>query len=491
MSDITAGAVSTRSPLPLDQLFRPRSIAVVGASSSGGGPGFIGGMQAMGFAGPIYPVNPKATEIAGLKCYPSLYDCPTDVDYVISSVPARVAPELVEGAIAKNARLIHFFTAGFSETGDPERIELERRAIGRALSNGIRVLGPNCMGLYVPGAGLSFMTDVPSQPGDIAMISQSGANASEFVHRAMVRGGRFSTVVSYGNGADLRDAELLEYVGRDPDTGVVAMYIEGLKDGRAFFKALRQVAPVTPVIILKGGRTEAGGRATRSHTGSLAGSIQVFDAACRQAGAIRVTGLDELVDMAVAFRFLAPDASPGARPLGDGRVGMVLSGGGTSVLATDDLATAGLDVPPLPEAARARLAEFIPVAGTSIRNPVDMNMFSDNPNLVPALTAIASAENIDILYFHASFNWNLPGDHQERADVIVRALAETRAATGKPFVVVVEPAREMRNVETEHLFTRLCWEHRLPVFPSSQRLASALSRVRAWYDERADDPFGE
>lgn len=463
-------------PLPLGQVLRPRHVAIVGASSKGGGPGFVGGMKAMGFEGPVYPVNPKAEEIGGYKCYPSLLDCPTDVDYVISSVPAPVVPTLIDQAIQKNTRLIHLFTAGFSETGDPERTELERRSIQRAVDHGIRVLGPNCMGLYIPRARVSFMADVPAEPGNVTMISQSGANASEFTHRAMVRGIRFASVFSYGNGADLRDAELLEYAAEDPDTEIITMYTEGVRDGRRFFEALKKAAAAKPVIVLKGGRTDAGGRAARSHTGSLAGSIQVFDAACRQAGAIRVESLDELVDLTVAFRFVP-------RPLGN-RFVMVLSGGGTSVLAADDLASAGLDTPPLTDEVREELAKYIPIAGTSIRNPVDINMFTDNEALPQILDAVGQAPNADAVYFHVSFNWNLPGNPEERAEQLIDRIREAQSRVAKPFVLVVEPGRELHQVEQEHAFVKLAWEHAFPVFPTPLRAAEAYAHVLRWYRER-------
>ncbi len=463
--------------VPLDELFRPRSVAVVGASSTArGGPGFVDALKAMGFPGPIYPVNPKAGEIAGLRCYPSLSDVPTDVDYVISSVPALVVPEMIEQAIDKDVRLIHFFTAGFSETGDPDRAALEHRVMGRLRSAGVRVLGPNCMGLYIPRAHLSFMSDVPAEPGSVAMISQSGANASEFVHRAMGRGIRFSTLFSYGNGADLSDSELLEYAASDADTEIITMYVEGLRDGRAFLRALRHAASAKPVIVLKGGRTEAGSRAARSHTGSLGGAIQIFDAACRQAGAIRVSGLDELVDLTVGFRFLGRPAGP--------RVAMALSGGGTSVLAADDLAAAGLDTPPLSDDVRAALAQQIPVAGTSIRNPVDMNIGGEDDKITPILEAIGHAPNIDVLYFQPNFNWRARDMADERTVALVERLSDARDSAGKPLAVVVEPSREVETLRVERRFIELCGERGLPVFPSPARAGATIARILAWHAAR-------
>jgi len=273
-------------------MFHPRSVAIVGASTHEGPGSFLSAIQEMKFSGDLYPVNPKAEEIQGLKCYPRLTEIPGDVDHVISSVPLRFVEELVEDCGVKHVKVLHFFTAGFSETGDEEATALEARVLARAREFGIRVIGPNCMGLYAPSGGLSFMPGLPPEPGPVAMLSQSGANAGEFCRTASARGLRYSKVVSYGNGTDVRESELLEYVAEDPDTTVIASYIEGLTDGQHFIRALRKTTAAKPVVILKGGRTEAGTRAANSHTGSLAGSLQIFDAAVRQAGAIRVDRME-------------------------------------------------------------------------------------------------------------------------------------------------------------------------------------------------------
>lgn len=324
----------------LDFMFHPRSVAVPGASTKDGPGSFIAAMKEMGFKGDLYPVNPKAEEIQGLKCYPTLTAIPGHVDHVISSVPLRFVEGLMEECIAKGVKTVHFFTAGFSETGDEDAAALEARVLKRAKEAGIRVIGPNCMGLYYPAGGLSFMPFLPTEPGPVAMLSQSGANAGEFCRTAAVRGLRYSKVVSYGNGTDVRESELLEYCAEDPETDVIACYIEGITDGAHFMRALKKAAAAKPVVILKGGRTEAGSRATASHTGSLAGSLQVFDSAVRQAGATRVDRMEELVDQAVAFRYITSLTGP--------RAGIVGGGGGYSVLASDEIGAAGLEMPTLP-----------------------------------------------------------------------------------------------------------------------------------------------
>lgn len=464
----------------LDYLFHPRSVAVVGASTSGGPGGFVESMQEMGFAGALYPVNPKATEIAGLPCYPSLRDVPGDVDYVISSIPAHLVPQLVEDAAAKGVRTIHFFTAGFSETGDVERAALERRILDRCRELGIRVIGPNCMGLYVPASGLSFMPGMPREPGPVAFISQSGANAGDFCRTAGARGVRYSKVISYGNGADLREIDFFEYCAEDPETEVIAAYIEGVKDGRRFLEAVRYAASRKPVAILKGGRTDAGGRATTSHTGSLAGSLRIFDAVCRQAGAVRVDTMEELVDVVTAMRFLKTVPGRGLAIVG--------GGGGHSVLAADEVASAGLEVPVLPAETQQRLMDFTPVAGTSVRNPVDTNVGwgpQGNKAIADTIRIVAEADAIDIVLYHTGFGWGPTRgapDLVQMATESARTLGDVMRETRKPVVVVARPPLASNGMDATVAFHEEAARQGMAVFPSVGRAATALARV-LWAQE--------
>ncbi|HXF50348.1 MAG TPA: CoA-binding protein [Dehalococcoidia bacterium] len=466
----------------LDYLFHPRSVAVVGASTSGGPGGFVESIQEMGFSGALYPVNPKATEINGLPCYPSLRDVPGEVDYVISSIPAHLVPQMIEDAAVKGVRTIHFFTAGFSETGDEERAALERRILERCRELGIRVIGPNCMGLYVPASGLSFMPGMPKEPGTVAFISQSGANAGDFCRTAGARGVRYSKVISYGNGADLREIDFFAYCAEDPDTEVIAAYIEGVKDGRRFLEVLRYAASRKPVVILKGGRTDAGGRATASHTGSLAGSLQIFDAVCRQAGAVRVDTMEELVDTVTAMRFLKSLPGPG--------VAIVGGGGGHSVLAADEVASAGLDVPVLPDHIQRKLMEFTPVAGTSVRNPVDTNVGwgpQGNEAIANTIRIVAEADVIDVVLYHTGFGW---GPTRGAPDLVkmaqdqARVMGEVMRETGKPLVVVARPPLSVQGMDATVAFHEEAARQGIAVFPSVGRAAVALAKVRQAQDLR-------
>ncbi len=480
-------------PLALDYLFHPRSVAVAGVSPpqvgfGGVGAGFVMALQDMEFPA-IYPVNPKHQEIEGLKCYPSLFDIEGPVDHVISSVPARIVPSLVDDCIAKGVKSIHFFTAGFSETGEEEKAELEAQVVQRAVEAGIRVIGPNCMGFYVPASRLAFMPGFPTKPGQVAFISQSGGNATEMVYASAPRGIRYSKVVSYGNAADIDEGELLDYLTEDPESEVICAYIEGVKDGRHFFQAMRRAAAAKPVIVLKGGRTEAGTRAVHSHTGSLAGSMDVFDALLRQVGAVRADSVEEMVDLAMAFVSVGQaDNGPGALT-GPGVV-VVGGGGGFSVFAADELNEAGLRCPVLPEATQQALREFTPVAGTSVRNPVDSIMVFDPSKLRDTIKVVGSAENIDAVMFHTNFNfggwrrssvWFDPETYRQKAS---EALVEARKACGKPLVLVMRPPLDVQAMEQTLPFQELCWEAHIPVFPSIPRAANALAKVLRWRQAR-------
>jgi acyl-CoA synthetase (NDP forming) len=223
------------------------------------------------------------------------------------------------------------------------------------------------MGLYVPEERISFGMHFPSESGNVMVISQSGGHAGSIVGGLAPRGLRFSKVVSFGNGSDIGAPELFEYALSDPDTAVVLAYIEGVGAGRPFFEAVKRCAAVKPTIILKGGFTAAGARAANSHTGSLAGSAAVFDALCRQTGALRVDSLEELYDMAVAVTTSVRDIR-GMRAILTG------GGGGASVLAADAIARHGIDLPDLPAETREALREWVPVAGNSVHNPVDAGL---------------------------------------------------------------------------------------------------------------------
>lgn len=495
---------------PLDAIWNPRAVAIVGVSSrttGNRGGGFLQSIMEQGFheRRPLYPVNPKLTEINGLKAYPSILDCPDPVDHVISQVPAAVVPQLVEECIQKGVRSIHFFTAGFSETGDPERAALEREVLGKAKAAGIRVIGPNCMGLYVPGVGLAFMGQFPKEPGNVFLLSQSGANAGDIVGGLARRGVRFSKVVSYGNGADLDAQDFFDYAAWDPQTEVVTAYIEGVKQGRAVFEAMKRCAAVKPTIVLKGGLSAAGARAANSHTGSLAGSVDIFEAACRQTGAIRAENMDELHDLVVAM-------TTKLRTVKGRGVALVGGGGGFAVLSADAIASSGLDTPPLPEATQEKLREFIPVAGTSVRNPVDTNVMGgpdgrrrmrDTLTLVgnsaPIDTVLATVGGWDDWQPAADANASTgatgaqgdadpalqgsSGSRVERAREAAGDLGALQEIVGKPFIAV-QRDRTGGDRDASRAFLDEAYFQGVAVYPTVHRAARTVGRLLEWRQRR-------
>jgi acyl-CoA synthetase (NDP forming) len=462
----------------LDYVFHPGSIAIAGVSTNEnawGGAGFVSSLQEIGFRGPIFLVHPTARAIRGVKCYPSLRDIPEPVDYVISSVPARVVPQLLEDCIARDVKVLHLFTAGFTETGDAERAKMEQAVIARAREAGVRLIGPNCMGLYVPGARLAMMPGQPPQAGPVGMVSQSGMNAGEFVRFALPRGIRCSKVISFGNGADLKAADFFEYLADDAETEMIMAYLEGIQDGPRLARAIRRAAATKPVAILKGGRTEAGSRAANSHTASLAGSVEVLDGLCKQAGALLVDSLEELVDVAVTFRFVKSLAGP--------NVVVVGGGGGVSVLAADDLDAVGLKLPPLLPETQAELAKVTAEAGTSIRNPIDTTALWDDRSFEATLVPCGAAPNVDVIVFHTGFGHgpSMRGnDSRQRMPRQAEALARIQEQSGKPLVVAIREPLSAGAFEESQEFQELCWRNGLATYPSIARAGKALARLLEW-----------
>ncbi len=482
-------------PLALDYIFHPRSVAIAGlkprdvATKPGAGGmslNFLYALQYMPFRGPIYVINPGYQEVEGVKCYPSVTQIDGPVDHVISCVPAQFVSQLVDDCIAKGVRSLHFFTAGFKETGDREKAALESQLVAKAKEAGMRIIGPNCMGIYCPSSGLAFFPNFPRESGPVAFISQSGSHASDVVYHSSPRGVFFSKVVSYGNASDLDEAELLDYLAEDPETAIIATYIEGVKDGRRFFQALKKAAAAKPVIVHKGGRTEGGNRGAFSHTGSLAGSAQTFEAACRQAGAITVKSVAEMADLLVAFRFMKAPSGRG--------VAIVGGGGGPSVSAADEVNEADLLVPELPEAAQDEMRKYTPPAGTSLRNPVDGAPPGSGER--DTFQIVATAENIDLLLYHAQFGWikwtrrpspsNPPSSPRPEGEELAARLARARDVSGKPAAVVLRLPLQVAGLEDLLLQQEACWRAGLPVFYSVPSACNAINKRMAWHNRRSE-----
>ncbi len=477
-------AKSSSQEHPLEFIFHPRALAVVGASSDPEGQGnmFVAGPKRMGFKGPIYPINPKATEIQGLPAYPSILDVPGALDYVISSIPAAAVPNLLRQCGQKGVRFVHLFTAGFRETGDSVRTDLEQHILQVAREEGIRLLGPNCMGIYYPHGGLSFSPFFSRTAGNVAMLSQSGTNASEMVGFGASRGLHFSKVISFGNALDINESDILDYFVADSNTDFIGAYIEGPADGRRFFATLREATKHKPVVILKGGRTQAGTRAISSHTGSLAGPSVLWDTLCRQTGAIRVFGMEELVDVMMTL-------ASGVRLRGN-RVAILGGGGGASVLAADDCAAQDLQVPSFSQELQEELRPLVHEAGTSVRNPVDAGALVRSAEMQKATAAIGRTGEVDVCFLHMSSGMGPGpggGGEVDSVEEAVKGLVDATRSAGVPFFIVLRNEGGRRGgMERMQQFAFACARAGLPVFPSMTRAASALQKVLQYQAWRAD-----
>jgi len=422
----------------LEAAFHPKVVAMVGVSSNAkrgvpwgpGGSSFIGSYEQLGFQGRIYPVNPKATEILGLKAYPNVSSIPEPVDLVIVSVPAQALPEVLEDCITANAKNIHVFTAGFEETGEEEAKELGNRVRQIALRGGLRIIGPNCMGLYVPEAGIGSFDRLPKESGSVAFVSQSGGHCNWFSHYAPDYGIHFSKVISFGNAYVLDSTDYLEYLAVDPETSIICMYLEGIKDGVKLMRQVREINRVKPVVLWKAGLTESGSRAVASHTASLAGQEAIWRAFFAQTGAVPVFSLEEMAEITMTFLYVKP-------PQGK-RVAVLGLGGGTSVASADVCSREGLEVPTLTQETQDELKKFISLAGASVKNPLDTgHIFRDVSLLEREMELVAADPLIDMIIIRPHLDM-VRSAGAEQVDGLINYLCDFSRDNpyGKPTVIV-------------------------------------------------------
>jgi acyl-CoA synthetase (NDP forming) len=459
----------------LDFLFRPNSIALVGITTTEPQHWtrtFLDGLIEFEFDRPFYLVNPKDGEIKGHKVYTSLKDVPGNIDHVIGLVNAQLAISLVEECAEKGVRVIHFCTAGFSETGEESRIKLESELAEAARRKGIRIIGPNCMGIYCPQTRISFSAAFPRESGPVGVISQSGGNSIYLVRQASLRGVRFSKVISYGNACDINENDLLEYLTDDVDTKIIALYIEGIKDGKRFRRALEKAAKEKTVILLKGGTTEGGARAVAGHTASLAGSRATWDALTRQLGIISVKSLEEMIDVLVTLLFL---------PLPRGRNALLFgAGGGASVLIADEFENRGLRVPPIPPEVVAQIREYTPIAGNILRNPVDYSQAMFNTEgVIRTLGILSGWEGADFLVMFVrtgQFTASRISDNQLKT-LLMSRFPIKQDQFAKPVAMVIEPSIIPEEAEAILAAMRSSISSGMPVYYSFAAAANAINLV--------------
>jgi acyl-CoA synthetase (NDP forming) len=461
-----------------EAIFNPQSIAIVGASSGRK----IGGLavrylKLAGYKGKIFPVNPKEREILGLKAYPSVREIPDPVDYVIVMVPATAVLGVVDDCAARGVEVVQLFTAGFSETGEEEPTRLERGMVARARRAGIRLIGPNCVGISVPAKLIPVeTTGVIGQPGDIAILAQSGGHTETLADVGLSRGICFSKLISFGNACDLNAIDFLEYLKEDPETRIIALYLEGITNGRQLFELLAEISPIKPVVVLKGGRTEAGKEMAMSHTGSLAGSAAVWTAAIKQAGAIEVSTLEEMADTLMALQYLPP--------ITGNRIAIVsqLGGGagGAGVLAADVCTSLGLELPPFTGEIKDRLKSIVNAPGSILRNPLDLSLVGRQPALLQkVLEILAELPDINLIMLNQRPTFLLALVSKAELQAINDVLVDYQRSNKKPLVVISPPGGiyEKERVEVERRLSQAG----IPVYPSFERAARALANIiRYW-----------
>jgi acyl-CoA synthetase (NDP forming) len=462
----------------LDYLFCPKSVAVVGASSnpeSRTNQNFLQPLLTLGYPGSIYPVNPQVTEVMGLKAYANVRDIPEPVDYVICAIPASMTPTLIRDCAAARAKVVSLFTAGFSETGEEEGARLEREITEIARRGNVRLIGPNCLGLHCPGSGISLEAEIPRTSGGVSFFSQSGGNAREIILAGAERHIFFNKLVSYGNAADLNEADFLEHFARDKHTTIIGGYVEGIKEPQRFLRALSEATASKPVLLLKGGESDAGTGAVASHTGAVSGSRLTWDALCRQTGVIKVRNLEEMADAILAFSCCKP---PRGR-----RVGLVGIGGGTSVLAADECENAGFTVPPFPPEVRQQLSEFIPSAGTGLRNPLDSaaDVYWEPTSFARAVEIVAKWDGVDVVFVMLSATATLRrGLETVRAQL--EAILDVGRRVDKPLAIVL---RSGNIIKAEYMAREVqghCIEAGFPVYRCYDRAARATSHLIQYHE---------
>ncbi|HLY33101.1 MAG TPA: GNAT family N-acetyltransferase, partial [Jatrophihabitantaceae bacterium] len=439
----------------LRALLAPRSIAVIGASER---PGVVGrevlaNILAAGFRGQVFAVNPKHASVLGVECVPSPIDLPEAPDLVIVAVPAPAVPDVVRQSGERGARTVLLLSAGFGELGE-RGVALQQKTLQLARDYGMRVVGPNCVGIVNTDPLVRLNATfgrVPAMPGSLGLLSQSGAFGLGFVECAQRAGLGISQFVSVGNKADVSGNDMLLFWENDPNTAVIGMYLESIKDAARFVHIARRVARRKPILALKSGRTEAGQRAGQSHTAAAASSEVAIDALFRAAGVIRLATTQEFVD---AARVLADVPAPKGP-----RLVIVGNSGGPGILAADAAVTAGLTVPELDERTRHAIAAAVPSAA-STQNPVDLGAGVTADELRRAIEIVASSDAADaILTIYTEVAVSDPAD--------VRAAVATAARGTRLPVVSVEVGGEETRIPLGH-------RRALPVFALPEAAASAM-----------------
>jgi acetyltransferase len=371
----------------LDAILKPNNVAVIGATEKQGSVGrtIMWNLMSNPFGGTIFPVNPKRSNVLGIKSYPDIGSVPEKVDLAILVTPAKSVPALIEDCVKAEIPGAIIISAGFKEVGE-EGAELERQILKTARGK-MRIVGPNCLGVMMPMRGLNAtFAGAMARPGNVAFISQSGAICTAALDWSFDENVGFSAFISIGSMLDVGWGDLINYLGDDPNTHSIVIYMEAIGDARSFLSAAKEVARTKPIIVIKAGRTEAAAKAAASHTGSLTGSDEVLDAAFRRCGVLRVDRISDIFNMSEVL-------AKQPRPKGN-RLTIVTNAGGPGVLATDALISAGGALTQISDETMDELNEFLPFAW-SHNNPIDILGDADPERYAKSLEIAAKDTNSD------------------------------------------------------------------------------------------------
>lgn len=410
----------------LDYFFEPKSIAIIGASHSTGKIGHVilQNLISAGFKGEIFPINPKKGTIIGKQVFASIKEIKTEIDLAIIAIPGALVPKALKECGERKVKAAIIISAGFGEIGNIKLAQELQKVMDKY--SFMKIVGPNCLGVMHMKNGVdslflpAYRLERPKH-GEISFISQSGALGSAILDWASFKNYGINKFVSYGNAMQVDEADLLEYLGKDDSTKVIAVYLEGVRNGKKFFKILRKVTQKKPVIVIKGGITAGGAKATKSHTGSLAGSSEVFKAMLKQANAIHATTLEEVFDFARTF-VREPQMK-------NNRIQIITNGGGYGVLSADALSMNGLQLAKMEEKTRKEILKGVP-SYAIIDNPMDLTGDADNKRYEVALNNISIDKNVDAILLILLFQVpTLDSD-------IIETVQAIKEETGKPLFVI-------------------------------------------------------
>lgn len=462
----------------LERIFNPRSVAVIGSKAIDNHSWL---RTVLPFDGPKYHVNVDESEWAsaaelGFPSFKSLTDIPDEVDFVIISVPATIVPRLLRDCVTKGVAGVHLYTAGFSETGTEEGAKLEEEVITIAREGGLNVIGPNCMGIFVPSLGIGVnLGQYHGESGGFGFISHSGSQSSSVARGSAVHGVKVSKLISMGNGVILDSHDYLDYFEQDDETTMVGMYLEGIRDGPNFVDRLRRLSERKPVLVWKVGETEDAARAVDSHSGSQSSLPAIWDAMLRQCGAIKVDNADELFETAKLLQGLPPVTGQ--------RLGLLALSGGHATEMTNIFSKAGFSIPSLTEQSYERILEHFNIVGSSYSNPIEGRTLADPVNMNNVLDVLNEDPNVDIIVHEVQV-----GLRNDRVSVYrghaPDIFCDFRDRAKKPYFVALSNSFPVAPQETTQAVYEQFTEAGIPAVFGLQGAASALRRVVDYYVNR-------